>query len=248
MDTPQDLYDVAIVGLGPTGLTLAHLLGRRGLRVLALEREPQFYGNARAVYTDDECMRIFQAAGVAADVEADMLLDTPVQWVLEDGSVLAQLRRTDRPYGWALSNFFYQPYLETKMERLLARYPNVTVCAVASSSTSSRTKTGSSSSTPRAPARSTASRPPPRRSSPKALASARNGSSPATAAAAASATASESRWPGKAFPSHGSSSTSRRRRARTASATSPISTSIAIRSSRPSPARSRTAITGSSSC
>jgi len=126
MDTPQDLYDVAIVGLGPTGLTLAHLLGRRGLRVLALEREPQFYGAARAVYTDDECMRIFQAAGVAADVEADMLLDTPVQWVLEDGSVLSQLRRTDRPYGWAVSNFFYQPFLETKMESLLARYPNVT--------------------------------------------------------------------------------------------------------------------------
>ena len=127
MDTNQDLYDVAIVGLGPTGLTLAHLLGRRGLRVLALEREPQFYGNARAVYTDDECMQVFQAAGVAADVEADMLLDTPVQWVLEDGSVLSQLRRTDRPYGWAVSNYFYQPYLETKMERLLARYPNVAV-------------------------------------------------------------------------------------------------------------------------
>ena len=36
MNTPQDLHDVAIVGLGPTGLTLAHLLGRRGLRVLAL--------------------------------------------------------------------------------------------------------------------------------------------------------------------------------------------------------------------
>src|SRR5271165_6876616 len=66
-------YDVAIIGLGPTGLTLAHLLGRRGLRVLALEREPEFYGNARAVYTDDECMRVFQAAGVAAELEADML-------------------------------------------------------------------------------------------------------------------------------------------------------------------------------
>ena len=124
MDT--DLYDVAIVGLGPTGLTLAHLLGRRGLRVLALEREPEFYGAARAVYTDDECMRVFQAAGVATDVEADMLLDTPVQWVLQDGSVLNQFRRMDRPYGWAVSNFFYQPYLETKMERLLERHPNVT--------------------------------------------------------------------------------------------------------------------------
>ncbi|RBP14072.1 3-(3-hydroxy-phenyl)propionate hydroxylase [Roseiarcus fermentans] len=122
----HDSYDVAIIGLGPTGLTLAHLLGRRGLRVLALEREPTFYANARAVYTDDECMRIFQAAGVAADLEADMLVDTTVQWVLEDGSVLGQLRRTARPYGWALSNFFYQPYLETKMEKLLERHPNVT--------------------------------------------------------------------------------------------------------------------------
>jgi 3-(3-hydroxy-phenyl)propionate hydroxylase len=123
----EEIYDVIVVGLGPTGLTLAHLLGRRGLSILALEREPKFYGNARAVYTDDECMRVFQAAGVAAALEADMLLDTPVQWVLEDGSVLAQLRRTDRPFGWAISNFFYQPYLETKMERLLARHPNVTV-------------------------------------------------------------------------------------------------------------------------
>ena len=69
---------------------------------------------------------VFQAAGVAAELEADMLVDTPVQWVLEDGSVLSQLRRMDRPNGWAVSNFFYQPYLETKMEKLLERYPNVT--------------------------------------------------------------------------------------------------------------------------
>jgi 3-(3-hydroxy-phenyl)propionate hydroxylase len=123
-EASQD-FDVAIVGLGPTGLTLAHFLGRRGLKVIALEREPEFYGNARAVYTDDECMRIFQEAGVAADLEADMVLDAPVQWVLEDGSVLGQLRRFDRPYGWTMSYFLYQPYFETKLERLLSRYPNV---------------------------------------------------------------------------------------------------------------------------
>jgi 3-(3-hydroxy-phenyl)propionate hydroxylase len=120
-------FDVAIVGLGPTGLTLAHFLGRRGLKVVALEREPEFYGNARAVYTDDECMRIFQEAGVAAELEADMVLDSPVQWVLEDGSVLGQLRRFDRPYGWAMSNFLYQPYFETKLEKMLSRYPNVQI-------------------------------------------------------------------------------------------------------------------------
>ena len=57
MSTTDKTYDVAVVGLGPTGLTLAHLLGRRGISVLLLEREPAFYGNARAVYTDDEAMR-----------------------------------------------------------------------------------------------------------------------------------------------------------------------------------------------
>ncbi len=32
-------------------------------------------------------MRAFQAAGVAVELEHDMLIDTPVQGVLEDGSV-----------------------------------------------------------------------------------------------------------------------------------------------------------------
>ncbi len=125
-ETSQD-FDIAIVGLGPTGLTLAHFLGRRGLKVIALEREPEFYGNARAVYTDDECMRIFQEAGVAAELEADMVLDSAVQWLLEDGSVLGQLRRFDRPYGWTMSCFLYQPYFESKLESLLSRYPNVRI-------------------------------------------------------------------------------------------------------------------------
>ena len=100
-------------GSGPTGLTLAHLLGLRGLRVLALEREPEFYGNARAVYTDDECMRVFQAAGVAAELEADMLVDTPVQWVLEDGSVL-EPAPADRPALRLGGQQFLLPALSSK--------------------------------------------------------------------------------------------------------------------------------------
>jgi len=126
-ETQGGAVDVVIVGLGPTGLTLAHALGRRGRSVLVLEREPAFYGNARAVYTDDECMRIFQSLGLARDLEPQMLTDTQVQWVLPDGSVLMQMRDTDRPHGWSRSNFFYQPYLETTMAERLDRYTNVTV-------------------------------------------------------------------------------------------------------------------------
>ena len=120
-------FDVVIAGLGPTGLTLAHLLGQRGRSVLVLEREPEFYGNARAVYTDDECMRIFQSFGVADDLAAQMLTDCPVQMVLPDGSVLMQILDSRRPFGWPSLNFFYQPHLETRLAEALARHPNVRV-------------------------------------------------------------------------------------------------------------------------
>jgi 3-(3-hydroxy-phenyl)propionate hydroxylase len=120
-------YDVIITGLGPTGLTLAHCLGQRGHRVLVLEREPQFYGNARAVYTDGECMRIFQSIGMAERLAADMLQDAPVQMLLPDGKLLFQLKNTQRPHGWPANNFFYQPLLETALADGLALYPNVSV-------------------------------------------------------------------------------------------------------------------------
>lgn len=120
-------YDVAIVGLGPTGLTLAHLLGRRGLSVLVIEREPEFYGNARAVYTDDEALRVFQTAGVADDIHADMNVDSAVQWIKANGDILVQFRQPERPLWWPVVNFLYQPYLETKLEALLDRHPHVEV-------------------------------------------------------------------------------------------------------------------------
>ena len=124
MSTP---FDVIVVGLGPTGLTLATLLGRRGLSVLVLEREPEFYGNARAVYTDDEAMRAFQAAGVADGLHADMNVDSAVQWVRADGGVMVQFQPKERPHGWPVVNFLYQPYLENTLEALLTRYPQVEV-------------------------------------------------------------------------------------------------------------------------
>ncbi|MBU2695595.1 bifunctional 3-(3-hydroxy-phenyl)propionate/3-hydroxycinnamic acid hydroxylase [Pimelobacter sp. 30-1] len=125
MSTNQ--YDVVVVGLGPTGLTLATLLGRRGLSVLVLEREPEFYGMARAVYTDDEALRVFQTAGVADEIHADMNVDSAVQWVRADGSLLVQFRESQRPLSWPVTNFLYQPYLENRLEELLARYPHVEV-------------------------------------------------------------------------------------------------------------------------
>ncbi len=120
-------YEVIVAGLGPTGLTLAHLLGRAGISVLVLEREPEFYGNARAVYTDDEALRVLQTAGVADALHADMNVDSTVQWISAKGRPLVQFRTLDRPQGWPVTNFLYQPYFEDRMAELLAAYPHVEV-------------------------------------------------------------------------------------------------------------------------
>ncbi|WP_430461522.1 bifunctional 3-(3-hydroxy-phenyl)propionate/3-hydroxycinnamic acid hydroxylase [Thalassolituus sp. LLYu03] len=119
--------EVVIAGLGPTGLILAHMLGMRGHQVTVLEKEPAFYGNARAVYTDDECMRIFQHINCAAEVGKDVLSDVPAQFVRTDCTVMGQYLPRKRPFGWPVVNFFYQPYLETTLTDALSRYPNVTV-------------------------------------------------------------------------------------------------------------------------
>ena len=47
-------YDVAIIGLGPVGGTLANILGGYGIKTVILERQPIAYHLPRAVSFDDE--------------------------------------------------------------------------------------------------------------------------------------------------------------------------------------------------
>jgi 3-(3-hydroxy-phenyl)propionate hydroxylase len=39
----SEVLDVILVGFGPTGATLANLLGRQGVRTLVIERAPEVY-------------------------------------------------------------------------------------------------------------------------------------------------------------------------------------------------------------
>ena len=46
------VFDVAIVGYGPTGATLANLLGSAGLSVLVIEKEADIVPLPRAIHFD----------------------------------------------------------------------------------------------------------------------------------------------------------------------------------------------------
>jgi 3-(3-hydroxy-phenyl)propionate hydroxylase len=58
------VYDVAIVGYGPSGVVAAALLGQAGLKVYACDKQPGVYEIPRAIALDHEIMRVFQQLGV----------------------------------------------------------------------------------------------------------------------------------------------------------------------------------------
>jgi len=74
-------YDVAIVGMGPVGATLANLLALRDLQVLIVDREPEIYALPRAVQFDGECMRVFQTIGIADEMLPDLLTVAGMRFV-----------------------------------------------------------------------------------------------------------------------------------------------------------------------
>ena len=122
-----DIWDVIIVGAGPTGLTLANLLGAQGVRTLLLEQMPDIIDYPRGVGMDDEALRSFQAAGLGAEIEKHT---TPFHWVRfiwPSGKVMAEVQTRDTPYGWSRRNAFNQPLVDRELLLGLARYDNVTV-------------------------------------------------------------------------------------------------------------------------
>ena len=122
-------YDVIIVGLGPTGATLAGLLGQQGVSTLVLDREGDAYHLPRAVHFDDEVMRVFQTVGIADAIEKQCHVNPGMKFVATDGSVLLDwprpLERTQQ--AWHASYRFHQPELESQLRAALGRFERVEV-------------------------------------------------------------------------------------------------------------------------
>ncbi|MCA6113500.1 bifunctional 3-(3-hydroxy-phenyl)propionate/3-hydroxycinnamic acid hydroxylase [Bradyrhizobium sp. WSM 1738] len=122
-------FDVAVVGLGPVGSTLANLLGLCGVNTLVLEREAQAYHLPRAVHFDDEAMRVFQTIGLSDAVLPHVILSPGMRFVDTDGRLMLDWPRPAEitPMGWHLSYRFHQPDLENVLNDGLRRWPHVVV-------------------------------------------------------------------------------------------------------------------------
>jgi 3-(3-hydroxy-phenyl)propionate hydroxylase len=126
------IWDVAIVGYGPTGAVLANFLGQAGLAVAVLEREPSVLDLPRAAHFDGEVMRIFQALGLKADAEAVSRPGTKgMYFVSATGQTLLIRKGSEEPgpHACAGNYYFHQPELEAVLRRGVARFANVRVLA-----------------------------------------------------------------------------------------------------------------------
>ena len=121
--------DVAIIGAGPVGLTLANLLGRRGHRVALLEKQAHPYPFPRAIHFDGETMRAFQATGLAAQILPHTHVGRGMLFKDAAGATLIDWSRDQSigPMGWHESYRFYQPGLEQVLRDGLDRFANVTL-------------------------------------------------------------------------------------------------------------------------
>ncbi|RKP53571.1 bifunctional 3-(3-hydroxy-phenyl)propionate/3-hydroxycinnamic acid hydroxylase [Pararobbsia silviterrae] len=129
MSVSQDfpLYDVAVLGCGPIGATLAGLLNRRGLSVLVIEKTTTVYPQPRAVGFDHDAMRLFQRIGVAEKLipHIDSFRDTEYTGV--DGQLIQILRREQQPFAltWEPNYTCDQPGVETVLRDHLRDAANV---------------------------------------------------------------------------------------------------------------------------
>ena len=122
-------HEVVIVGLGPTGATLANILAGYGLDVLVLEREESVYPLPRAVHFDDEAMRVFQSIGLAEGIGRDARVNVGTKFVDRDQKLLLDWPRPQKigPLGWYPSYRFHQPDLEAELNRGIAACKTVTL-------------------------------------------------------------------------------------------------------------------------
>lgn len=113
--------DVLLVGLGPVGAAAANLLGRYGVRTLAIDKAAGVFTMPRAIALDNEALRILQLAGLeegafATHAIAKVQMHSPLFGPYARANTAGDLDGHPRLVT------FYQPELERVLRTRLALY------------------------------------------------------------------------------------------------------------------------------
>jgi 3-(3-hydroxy-phenyl)propionate hydroxylase len=117
--------EVAIVGLGPVGATLAALLGERGVDVIVIEPAAEPLPYPRAIAADDEMLRtMLRVPGLS---EPQRLFGGEPRCEVRDarGALLTTVTFGETALGLPGLSFYHQPSLERELRAALNRVPSV---------------------------------------------------------------------------------------------------------------------------
>jgi 3-(3-hydroxy-phenyl)propionate hydroxylase len=115
--------DLAIIGFGPVGCTLAALAARRGLRTIVLERDVDLFALPRAAHFDGEIARILQEVGCMDEIASSIRVNAGMDFLTADRQVLLSMRSAPTsPSGWPRSQLFFQPGLERPLRAAAIRH------------------------------------------------------------------------------------------------------------------------------
>ncbi|MGA7807053.1 bifunctional 3-(3-hydroxy-phenyl)propionate/3-hydroxycinnamic acid hydroxylase [Bradyrhizobium sp.] len=122
-------FQVVVVGFGPTGAVATSLLGDRGIRTLAIDRQRAVYDRPRAIAIDHEILRIFDNLGVAERVRPYMAPFPASQHFGAKGQLIRRIDMVAEPYplGYTPSMVFTQPPVEAALRQHAQTYPDVMV-------------------------------------------------------------------------------------------------------------------------
>ena len=125
----NQLLDVCIIGMGPTGAVLSALLAQRGLKVLVCDASTDIYDKPRAIALDHEIMRVFQEIGIAKAIEPFVEPFTDSKFFGVRGQLIKCMSTLPPPYplGYVPSLVFSQPPLERVLRDKVSTLENVQV-------------------------------------------------------------------------------------------------------------------------
>ncbi|MCP5170331.1 MAG: bifunctional 3-(3-hydroxy-phenyl)propionate/3-hydroxycinnamic acid hydroxylase [Hahellaceae bacterium] len=116
--------DVLIAGFGPTGATLANLLGRYGVSTLIVDKAPDILMQPRAIALDNEALRILQMAGLE-ETAFEKIAIPRVRMQSPYVGEFACVNTAGCLDGHPKLVTFYQPELEVALRKSLAKYSKV---------------------------------------------------------------------------------------------------------------------------
>jgi 3-(3-hydroxy-phenyl)propionate hydroxylase len=128
-DQHRSDYGVVVVGHGPTGAIAASLLGDKGIRTLAIDRQRDVYDKPRAIAIDHEILRLLDNLGAAERVLPYIAPFPASQHFGAKGQLIRRIDMVPEPYplGYTPSMVFTQPPVEAALREHAASYHSVDV-------------------------------------------------------------------------------------------------------------------------